>query len=156
MSVPAPKLPGSLPETGPDPRVVRRSPVRRPVTGPKRPLAPARTTAVRPRTSTPPQYRRRARRGPHPAFLVFSAAMVIAMTVGVVALNAMLAQVAFAVHSGQAELADLTERREVLMKELATASAPDRLGEWARSQGMVSPDRVAILRVPGVIDPGRG
>ncbi|HEY7667443.1 MAG TPA: hypothetical protein VIE12_04895 [Actinomycetota bacterium] len=82
--------------------------------------------------------------------------MVIAMIVGVVALNAMLAQTAFATHAARADLAELVERHEVLVKQLATSSAPGRLADWARSQGMVMPDRVAILSVPGVARPERG
>ncbi len=152
MSVPAPQLPA----TGPEPRVTRRAPSGRPVTGPIRPPAPARTTAARPRTATPPQLRRRARRGPHPVFWLFSATVIIAMIVGVVALNAMLAQTAFAMHAVRSELTELTERHEVLVKQLATSSAPGRLADWADSQGMVTPDRVAILPVPGVARPERG
>jgi hypothetical protein len=82
--------------------------------------------------------------------------VVIAMVVGVVALNAMLAQTAFAMHAAREDLAGLTERHEVLVKQLATASAPDRLADWARTQGMVPPARVEILPVPGVAGPMRG
>jgi hypothetical protein len=152
VSVPAPQLPVGVP----GPRVTRRVPHGRPLTGPTRPPAPARTTAARPRTASPPQLRRRARRGPHPVFWVFSASVVIAMVVGVVALNAMLAQTAFALHATRAELATLTERHEVLVKQLATASSPDRLAGWATAQGMAEPSRVEILPVPGTPRPTRG
>jgi hypothetical protein len=87
---------------------------------------------------------------------LFSASVMIAMIVGVVALNAMLAQTAFAIHAARTGLAELAERHEVLVKQLATSSAPDRLAEWARSQGMVEPTRVEILPVPGIPKPMRG
>jgi hypothetical protein len=87
---------------------------------------------------------------------LFSASVVIAMIVGVVALNAMLAQTAFAIHAARSDLSALTERHEVLVKQLATASAPDRLAGWARSQGMVTPARVEIVSVPGVARSMRG
>jgi hypothetical protein len=89
-------------------------------------------------------------------FWLFSASVVIAMVVGVVALNAMLAQTAFAMHAARTDLAELTERHEVLVKQLATSSAPDRLTDWARTQGMVTPTRVEILPVPGLARPMRG
>jgi hypothetical protein len=89
-------------------------------------------------------------------FWLFSAAVVVAMVVGVVALNAMLAQAAFAVHGVRSDLTELTERHEVLMKQLATASAPNRVSDWATSQGMVMPARVEILPVPGLAWPDRG
>jgi hypothetical protein len=67
----------------------------------------------------------------------------------------MLAQAAFAMHAARSDLAELTERHEVLVKQLATSSAPDRLAEWAASQGMVNPGRVEILPVPGIARPER-
>jgi len=79
--------------------------------------------------------------------------VVVAMIVGVVALNAMLAQTAFAMHAARSDLVELGERHEVLVKQLATSSAPERLADWARSQGMVDPSRVEILPVPGVARP---
>jgi cell division protein FtsL len=89
-------------------------------------------------------------------FWLFSAAVVVAMVVGVVALNAMLAQAAFAMHAARADLTELTERHEVLVKQLATASAPNRVAEWATSQGMEMPGRVEILTVPGLAKLDRG
>jgi hypothetical protein len=68
----------------------------------------------------------------------------------------MLAQAAFAMHAARSNLDELTERHEVLVKQLATSSAPDRLAEWAIAQGMETPTRVEILPVPGVARPGRG
>jgi hypothetical protein len=88
-------------------------------------------------------------------FWLLSASVVIAMIVGVVALNAMLAQAAFGIHTARAELDELTERHEVLVEQLASSSAPDRLADWAAAQGMVTPSRVEILPVPGLARPQR-
>lgn len=141
MSVPARKV-----DT--DPALRRRSsPTQR------RPAPPARTAAVRPRTSIPPQGIRRARRGLHPRFLVFASSVIIALVVGVVALNALFAQTAFSVHSMQMRVTDLGEQHDVMAMEAAQLSSPSRIATWAELSQMVLPERVVILRVPRL---GRG
>lgn len=129
MSVPARKV-----ERGPAPS--------------KRPATPARTTAARPRTATPPQRHRRARRGLHPTFLVFASTVIVLLIVGVVALNALFAQTAFAVHATQRRVADLRGQQGVLANEAARLSSPGRIAEWAARYRLVAPDDVVILRVP--------
>ncbi len=128
--------------------------IRAPAPAPKRPATPARTTAVRPRTATPPQRHRRARRGFHPTFLIFATTIVVLLVVGVVALNAMFAQTAFAVHETQSQVADLQERHAVLNTEAATLSSPERIAEWAARYQMVLPQNVVILHVPGSMSGG--
>jgi cell division protein FtsL len=105
---------------------------------------------ARPRPAAPP------RRTGHPVFLVFSALVVVALVVGVVALNAMVAQVAFAVHAEQTTEADLAEQHDLLTDQVAGASSPNRIARWAADQGMVVPDGVVVLRVPGVGRTRRG
>lgn len=136
MSVPARKV-----DTDPAPR-------RRPSPTQQRPASPARTAAARPRTSIPPQGIRRARRGLHPRFLVFASAVIIALVVGVVALNALFAQTAFAVHSMQTRVTELGEQHDVLAMKAAQLSSPSRIATWAELSQMVLPDKVVILRVP--------
>ena len=128
----------------PAPQVERRSPPTR-----KRPASPARTTAARPRTAIPPQRHRRARRGLHPTFLIFAAAVVVTLVVGVVAINALFAQTAFAVHETRAEVADLQARHAVLATESARLSSPGRIADWAERYHMVAPQTVVILHLPG-------
>jgi len=124
------------------------APFHRPLSTQRRPASPARTAAARPRTYIPPQGIRRARRGLHPRFLVFASAVVIALVVGVVALNALFAQTAFAVHSMQTQVTDLDEEHDVLAMKAAELSSPSRIATWAELSQMVLPEVVVILRVP--------
>lgn len=113
----------------------------------ERPATPARTTAARPRTPSSSQQRRRARRGLHPAFLVFASIVIVLLFVGVVALNALFAQTAFAVHSMQTQVLELDSRRDVLATDAARLSSPSRIATWAERYHMVLPDNAIILRV---------
>lgn len=143
MSVPARKV-----DTDPGFR-------RQPSPTQRRPASPARTAAARPRTSIPPQDIRRARRGLHPRFLVFASAVIILLVVGVVALNALFAQSAFAVHSMQLRVTELGEQHDVLAMKAAELSSPSRIATWAELSQMVLPDNVVILRVPRLGRAGR-
>ncbi|MGZ4151514.1 MAG: hypothetical protein ACXVP3_03620, partial [Actinomycetota bacterium] len=68
--------------------------------------------------------------------------------VGVVALNALFAQTAFAVHSMQAQVVDLGHRNDVLSNEAAQLSSPSRIAVWAAQHQMATPGAVVILHVP--------
>ena len=136
MSVPARKV-GTAPASPRPPSPTQR-----------RHASPARTAAARPRTSIPPQGIRRARRGLHPRFLVFASAVIVTLVVGVVALNALFAQTAFAVHSMQTRVTELGEQHDVLAMEAAQLSSPSRISAWAELSQMVLPEHVVILRVP--------
>jgi hypothetical protein len=136
MSVPARTLDHASPSHGPTPATIRR------------PATPAGTTATRPRTSSSPRQRRRARRGLHPTFMVFASAVIALLVVGVVAVNALFAQTAFAVHSMQSHLTELSEQHDVLATTEARLSAPGRIATWAERYRMVLPENVVILRVP--------
>jgi cell division protein FtsL len=141
VSVPARSLPATDQRTGRPPPSIPDAGNGRPSTRlatPERPVARG-----RPRTAV------RSRRPGHPVFLVFAALVVVSLVVGVVALNAMVAQVAFAVHTQQSTETDLAEQHEILTDQVAGASSPNRIARWASDQGMVVPDRVVVLRVPG-------
>jgi cell division protein FtsL len=73
----------------------------------------------------------------------------VALVVGVVALNALLAQTAFAVHTMQARVSDLQDRRDVLATEAARLSSPSRIASWAKGDEMLLPTDVVILHVRG-------
>ena len=88
------------------------------------------------------------RRGLHPTFLVFASVVIVLLVVGVVALNALFAQTAFAVNSMQAHVAALDEQHDVLAMDAARLSSPSRIATWAERYQMVLPDNVVILRVP--------
>lgn len=124
------------------------APVRRPVPSTER-ARPTRTPAARPRTSTPPHPQRRARRGPSPAFWIFTAIVVTAMVVGIVSLSALVVQASFRVDSLQSRIAQLTDQQRVLHEQVAAESSPARIQTWARQEGLVMPGDVVVLRVPG-------
>lgn len=125
-----------------------RLPGRRTPTGPERPAPPARTPAARPLTDPPSRLRRQARRGLHPTFMVFASLVIVLLVLGVVAMNALFAQTAFAVHSMQTRVTELTEQHDVLATDVARLSSPSRIAAWAERYRMVLPNDVVILRVP--------
>jgi hypothetical protein len=80
--------------------------------------------------------------------MVFASAVIALLVVGVVAVNALFAQTAFAVHSMQSHLTELSEQHDVLATTEARLSAPGRIATWAERYQMVLPENVVILRVP--------
>ncbi len=150
MSVPARDLPArDLPVSEPP----RRRPPRTTVPArPGRPAPPARLPAARPRRFTPPRVSRRARRGHHPVFWCFTAAVVSLLVFGLVALNTLQVQTTYRIQGVQQDVGDLADHQAVLSKEAAALSSPERVAAWAASQGMAMPrpGDTVILRVPGV------
>ena len=118
----------------------------------RRAVAPARAPATRPPIPNPPHPHRRARRGHHhhPAFWVFSAAVVSAMVVGLVSLNAMRVDAAYRTRSVAERVRLLTDEGRTLVNDVARLSSPSRIGTWARTEGLVdpAPGDVVILQVP--------
>lgn len=79
---------------------------------------------------------------------MFASVVVVTFVVGVVALNALFAQTAFAVHAMQGQVADLGRRDDVLSNEAAQLSSPSRIAAWAARYQMIAPGTVVILHVP--------
>ena len=129
MSTPAPKV--SSPATTPAPRV-----------------RPSRTTAARPPLHTPPHPHGRARRGSPVAFWILVAALAAVLIIGIASLSALFVQSSFSVDELQTNLSGLQQQRDVLREEVAQASSPQRVMEWARARGMRTPDHVVILPLP--------
>lgn len=71
------------------------------------------------------------------------------MILGLVTMNALLAQASFGIDDLSTKVQGLSRRYEELTREAATLSAPDRIAAWARKQGMRLPDEIHILHVPG-------
>jgi hypothetical protein len=117
----------------------------------RRAVAPARAPATRPPIPNPPHPHRRARRGHHPAFWVFTAVVVSSMVVGIVSLNAMRIDAAYETRLVTEQVRLLTDERRTLVNDVARLSSPSRIGTWARARGLVSPAAgdVVILQVPG-------
>jgi cell division protein FtsL len=80
--------------------------------------------------------------------MVFASLVIVLLVLGVVAMNALFAQTAFAVHSVQTRVTELAEQHDVLATDVARLSSPSRIAEWAAGYLMVLPDDVVILRVP--------
>ncbi len=81
--------------------------------------------------------------------MVFASLVIVGLVLGVVSMNALFAQKAFAVHSLQTRVAELGEQHDVLATDVARLSSPSRIAAWARLYQMVMSDNVVILRVPG-------
>ncbi len=129
MSTAAPKL--SSPATTPAPRV-----------------RPSRTTAARPPLHTPPHPHGRARRGSPVAFWILVATLAAVLIIGIASLSALFVQSSFTVDQLQTSLSGLQQQRDVLREEVAQASSPQRVMEWARARGMRTPEHVVILPLP--------
>ena len=155
----APRKAPARPKTGHNADPARSKPASKPASKTASKTAPTtstrsgpsvRTTAARPRPTSPPQPRVRARRGFHLAFWVFSAAVISSIVVGVVALNAMVVNTTYRIEDARQTLDDLQVQQGSLNKEVATLSAPSTIAEWAAARGMVDPRDVVILPVAGV------
>jgi cell division protein FtsL len=135
MSVPA-RTPSS-PARAPAPRV-----------------RPSRTAAARPPRHTPPHPHGGARRGSPVAFWILVAALAAVLIIGIASLSALFVQSSFSVDDLQTSLGTLQQQQDVLRDEVAQASSPQRVMEWARARGMRTPDHVVILPLPS--GPGGG
>jgi cell division protein FtsL len=116
-------------------------PPRRPRPVPRRAPLP-RTAPARPSTGV-----NRARRN-RSGFLILSSVLVGSMVLGLVALNALLAQSSFRVDDLEQRVGVLTQENLELTRQQAALSAPGRIAAWARSHGMRLPDEIRFLHVP--------
>jgi hypothetical protein len=83
--------------------------------------------------------------------MVFTGLVATVLIVGVVTLNALLAQAAFQMRSAQDRVETLQRDSVRLTDESARLSSPAVIATWARRHEMVTPapGEVHILRVPG-------
>lgn len=118
----------------------------------RRAVTPARQPAARPSTPDlhPPHPHRRTRRGYPSAFWLLTAAIVSALVVGLVSLNAMRVDAAYRTRSVTERVRLLTDERRILVNDVARLSSPSRIGTWARRSGLAhpAPGDVVILQVP--------
>jgi cell division protein FtsL len=72
------------------------------------------------------------------------------MILGLVALNAVLAQTSFRIDDLATKVKDLGNQNAELRKTVAVASAPGRVYRWADKEGMITPDPrdVHVLHPP--------
>ena len=91
----------------------------------------------------------RRRRKHHVGFAILATVIVGSMVLAIVSLNALLAQQSFRIDETERLIdALLTEQLE-LVHEQARLSAPGRIADWARRNGMRLPDDIRSLHTFG-------
>jgi cell division protein FtsL len=75
-------------------------------------------------------------------------AIVGSMVLGLVSLNALLAKASFRVDDLSGRVGELEVEHLELASEQAELSAPGRIAEWARRNGMRLPDDIRLLHAP--------
>lgn len=91
----------------------------------------------------------RRRRKHHVGFAVLSTALVAPMLLGIVSLNALLAQTSFRIDEAERRIEELQKEHVDLVREQAALSAPGRIADWARRNGMRLPDDIRSLHASG-------
>jgi cell division protein FtsL len=71
------------------------------------------------------------------------------MVLGLVSLNALLAKASFRLDDLSKRIDALEVEHLDLVSEQAQLSAPGRIAEWARRNGMRLPDDIRLLHAPG-------
>jgi cell division protein FtsL len=70
------------------------------------------------------------------------------MVLGLASLNALLAKASFRVDDLSSRIDELEAEHLELAREQAQLSAPGRIAEWARRNGMRLPDDIPLLHAP--------
>jgi cell division protein FtsL len=76
------------------------------------------------------------------------------LIIGIASLSALFVQSSFSVDGLQTGLGALHQQNTDLREQVAQASSPQRVMEWARARGMRMPDQVVTLPLPA--GPGGG
>lgn len=85
----------------------------------------------------------------HLGFVLFAAVVVGLLVLGLVTLNAFVAQSSFRIDHLQARVDELSQHYLELEQQAAHLSAPDRIAAWARRHTMRTPGDMSVLRVSG-------
>ena len=70
------------------------------------------------------------------------------LIIGIASLSALFVQSSFSVDDLQSSLGALQQQHDDLREQVAEASSPERVMEWARARGMRMPDQVVTLPLP--------
>jgi cell division protein FtsL len=92
----------------------------------------------------------------HLGFVLFAAVVVGLLVLGLVTLNAFVAQSSFRIDHLHARVDEQSQRYLSLERQAAHLSAPGRIAAWAGRHAMRTPDEISVLHVPGPRDAGRG
>ena len=132
MSVPARSAPAPVGSPKPSP-------------APKSPATGTRTSGAKTRQKPRQKPRRRKH---HLGFVVLSSILVGSIVLGLVSLNALLAQTSFRLDDVSNRIDSLSQEYLRLTREQAELSAPGRIAAWASRHGMRLPDDIHLLHVP--------
>ena len=94
-----------------------------------------------------PQTRRRRKH--HLGFAILATVVVAPMVLGIVSLNALLAQTSFRIDETERRIEELSRENLELVHEQAKLSAPGRIADWASRNGMRLPDDIRFLHASG-------
>jgi cell division protein FtsL len=153
VSLPARAVPRSAPRgarrTAAPPSPRGGAPERRRRTASRPDASPAGQRAESPTGLAPP------RRRHHVGFVIFACCVVGLMVVGLVGVNALLAQSSFRVHRLELIIQRRSDRNREMTEQAARLSAPQRIAEWARRHGMRLPraGQLHVLRVAATAAP---
>ena len=92
----------------------------------------------------------------HLGFVLFAAVVVGLLVLGLVTLNAFVAQSSFRIDHLQARVDEQSQRYLALERQAAHLSAPGRIAAWAGRHDMRTPDEISVLHVSRPRDSGRG
>ncbi|MFB9661445.1 hypothetical protein ACFQS3_01860 [Glycomyces mayteni] len=130
------------------------APAANPVEAPTRaPAAPQRETVVIPRTKT--SERTSAKPAPEPvevprpAFVGGIVGLVVAGIVGLLLLNSVINEDAYHLQDLRSQGGDLDQTEQALADELTNLNSPNNLQAEATRFGMVHPEKVTFLYLPG-------
>ena len=83
----------------------------------------------------------------HLGFVLFAAVVVGMLVLGLVTLNAFVAQSSFRIDHLQARVDEQSQRYLALERQAAHLSAPGRIAAWAGRHEMRTPDEISVLQV---------
>jgi hypothetical protein len=85
----------------------------------------------------------------HLGFVLFASVVLGLLVLGLVTLNAFVAQSSFRIDHLQARVDAQAQRYQALERQAARLSAPGRIAAWASRHAMRSPEDISVLRVAG-------
>lgn len=90
----------------------------------------------------------------HLGFVLFAAVVVGLLVLGLVTLNAFVAQSSFRIDHLRARVDEQSQRYQALERQAAHLSAPGRIAAWASRHAMRTPEDISVLHVSGLHAPG--
>jgi cell division protein FtsL len=90
----------------------------------------------------------------HLGFVLFASVVVGLLVLGLVTLNAFVAQSSFRIDHLRARVNEQAQRYQALERQAARLSAPGRIAAWADRHAMRSPEDISVLHISGLHVPG--